>query len=169
MAANFIQIMQSLNDMYATVKAAIAVVSPGVVVPMARIDDANIADMAWCYYDPTSVDTPAINTSGVMYTYSTDGTNVPSAANWVFQLAYDTKGSNFHRQNINNVGWTAWVGGSGSGSGQGSINGVFYESLTTLTKDYTISAGNNSMCAGPLTIADGVIVTIPDGSVLTIL
>ena len=46
--------------------------------------------------------------------------------------------------------------------------GVFFENDTTLTSSYTITAGKNAMTAGPITIADGVTVTIPDGSTWTV-
>jgi hypothetical protein len=46
--------------------------------------------------------------------------------------------------------------------------GMFFENDTTLTSDYTITAGKNAMTAGPITIADGVTVTIPDGSTWTV-
>jgi hypothetical protein len=39
-----------------------------------------------------------------------------------------------------------------------------YENLQTIRSNYTITTGSNAMSAGPITIADGVIVTIPDGS-----
>jgi collagen type VII alpha len=44
------------------------------------------------------------------------------------------------------------------------VNGVFYENNTIVSQDYTITSGRNAMSAGPITIADGVTVTIPDGS-----
>jgi hypothetical protein len=43
-----------------------------------------------------------------------------------------------------------------------------FENAKTITADYTITDGNNAMSAGPITIADGVNVTIPDGSTWTI-
>ena len=49
-----------------------------------------------------------------------------------------------------------------------SLNGVFWENNTTLSASYTITANKNAVTAGPLTIADGVIVTVPDGSEWTI-
>jgi hypothetical protein len=39
-----------------------------------------------------------------------------------------------------------------------------YENVNTIRSNYTITTGSNAMSAGPITIADGVIVTIPDGS-----
>jgi hypothetical protein len=43
-----------------------------------------------------------------------------------------------------------------------------FENAQIITEDYTITTGNNAMSAGPITIADGVLVTIPDGSTWTI-
>jgi len=50
----------------------------------------------------------------------------------------------------------------------GAVEEVFYENKTTLSTDYTITSGYNAMTAGPITIDDGVTVTVPDGSVWTI-
>ena len=43
-----------------------------------------------------------------------------------------------------------------------------FENANTITANYSITSGNNAMTAGPITIADGVDVTIPDGSTWTI-
>lgn len=43
-----------------------------------------------------------------------------------------------------------------------------YEHAHTISSNYSITAGNNAMSAGPITIANGVSVTIPDGSTWTI-
>ena len=39
-----------------------------------------------------------------------------------------------------------------------------YENTQIIRSNYVITTGSNAMCAGPITIADGVIVTIPNGS-----
>lgn len=44
-----------------------------------------------------------------------------------------------------------------------SPSGAFVETDNTINANYTISAGKNAMSAGPITIANGVTVTIPDG------
>jgi hypothetical protein len=62
---------------------------------------------------------------------------------------------------------TAW-GAVGGGATGGANNPVFYENDQTVTVNYTITTGKNAMTAGPVTIADGVNVTIPDGSTWTI-
>jgi hypothetical protein len=47
-------------------------------------------------------------------------------------------------------------------------NQVFYENGQSVTKNYTVNAARNAMAAGPITIANGVTVTVPNGTVLTI-
>ncbi len=54
-------------------------------------------------------------------------------------------------------------GGVGGATGAGG-NPVFYENDQTVTGDYTIPATKNAMSTGPITIADGVTVTVSDGS-----
>jgi len=38
----------------------------------------------------------------------------------------------------------------------------------TISSNYTITSGNNAMSAGPITIDSGISVTIPSGSVWSI-
>ena len=45
---------------------------------------------------------------------------------------------------------------------------VFYENEQQIDFDYTLNADTNAMSAGPITIADGVEVTVPDGQHWTI-
>jgi hypothetical protein len=40
----------------------------------------------------------------------------------------------------------------------------YVENSSSITVSSTINAGNNAMSSGPVTIADGVSVTVPDGS-----
>lgn len=44
----------------------------------------------------------------------------------------------------------------------------FYENVNTLTANYTIQAGRNAMTIGPVTFADGVVITVQDGAVWSI-
>lgn len=62
---------------------------------------------------------------------------------------------------------TAW-GTIGGGATGGGSDDVFYENAQTVSSDYTITANKNAMSAGPITIASGVTVTVPDGSEWTI-
>ena len=54
------------------------------------------------------------------------------------------------------------------GARGGDQNAIFYENDQVVTANYAITAGRNAGTFGPISIADGVTVTIPDGSVWSI-
>ena len=60
------------------------------------------------------------------------------------------------------------AGGAGGGGGGGATGGgsdeVFYENDQAVTANYTISAAKNAMTTGPISIGDGVTVTIETGA-----
>jgi hypothetical protein len=56
-----------------------------------------------------------------------------------------------------------------SGGGAAGADGVFSEVGYTVNTSYTISTGKNAGSFGPITIATGAVVTIPTGSVWTII
>jgi hypothetical protein len=62
---------------------------------------------------------------------------------------------------------TAWspVGGGATGGG---TDAVFYENGQTVATNYTVTSGKNAMSAGPVTINSGISVTVPSGSVWTV-
>lgn len=64
---------------------------------------------------------------------------------------------------INNLSASTGGGATGAGGDQ-----VFYENGTNVTANYSISSGKNAGSFGPITINNGVTVTVPDGSVWTI-
>lgn len=47
-------------------------------------------------------------------------------------------------------------------------NGIFVNSKT-VSANYTVPSGSNAMSAGPVTVADGITVTVSDGSVWTVI
>lgn len=50
------------------------------------------------------------------------------------------------------------------------IGGMGYvENAATVTQSSTINSGNNAMSAGPVTLASGVTITVPTGSVWTVI
>jgi hypothetical protein len=51
----------------------------------------------------------------------------------------------------------------------GGSDHVFYENAQTVTTNYTLTAGKNAMSAGPLTINNGITVTIPSGATWSVL
>ena len=58
---------------------------------------------------------------------------------------------------------TAW-GSVGGGATGGGGDAVFVENDQTVTTNYTIPTGKNAMSTGPVTISDGVTVTVSSGS-----
>ena len=59
-------------------------------------------------------------------------------------------------------------GGGGGGATGGGGDAVFYENDAVVNNSYTITAGKNAMSAGPITIMDTAIVTVPEESVWVI-
>ena len=65
---------------------------------------------------------------------------------------------------------TAFVGDGSSLTGVASTTGggAIYENSATMSASRTIPSGSNGMSAGPITVADGVTLTVSSGSVYTI-
>jgi hypothetical protein len=64
-------------------------------------------------------------------------------------------------------GTNVYLTGGGGATG-GGVDQVFFQNSQVVTTSYTITTGKNAMSAGPITINSGVTVTIPSGSVWTI-
>lgn len=64
--------------------------------------------------------------------------------------------------------WADASSGGGGGATGGGTDKVFYENDQAVTTDYTITDGQNAMSAGPITINNGVTVTVGDGEVWTV-
>jgi hypothetical protein len=78
------------------------------------------------------------------------------------QIRYNTSNNQYE-----GYGASAW-GSLGGGATGGSGNQIFFENDQNVTANYTITAGKNAMSAGPITVNTGVTVTVPTGSVWTI-
>ena len=65
------------------------------------------------------------------------------------------------------TGSTGATGPSGGATGAGTDE-IFWENDQIVTSNYTITTNKNAMSAGPITVNAGVIVTIPSGSVWTV-
>jgi hypothetical protein len=75
------------------------------------------------------------------------------------------------RRNSQLKQWEGYDGSSWSGLGGASGGGgnpFVYENDITVTQNYTITTNKNGMSAGPITIANGITVTVPNGSVWSI-
>jgi hypothetical protein len=75
---------------------------------------------------------------------------------------YNTTTSSFE-------GWdgTNWVP-LGGGARGATGNFIFFENDTAVTGNYSITTGKNAVTAGPVTVNNGVVITIPNGSAWTI-
>jgi hypothetical protein len=77
-------------------------------------------------------------------------------------IRYNSTDSTF--EGYNGSAWGSIGGGATGGAG----NAAFWENDTTIDQSHTITSGKNAGTFGPVTIADGVTVTVPDGSTWTI-
>ncbi len=55
------------------------------------------------------------------------------------------------------------ISAAGGGATGGGSDEVFYENDQAVTTDYTITASHNAVTAGPITVNNGITVTIPSG------
>lgn len=90
------------------------------------------------------------------------GTTAQRPAGATGYFRYNTTLNSF--EGYNGTAWGAVGGGATGGAG----NAVFYENDQTVTVDYTLTTNKNAMSAGPITINSGITVTVPSGSVWTI-
>jgi hypothetical protein len=79
------------------------------------------------------------------------------------QIRYNSTISRFE-----GYGASSWSAIDGGATG-GGVNQVFYENDITVTDNYTITTNKNAMTAGPITINDGITVTVPSGSNWTVI
>lgn len=89
------------------------------------------------------------------------GTSAQRPVSGVGKLRFNSDTQRF--EGNNGVAWGSLGGATGGGN-----DDAFYENTNTITSDYTITVGKNAMSAGPITVADGATITIPDGSVWTV-
>ena len=61
------------------------------------------------------------------------------------------------------------VAGGGGGAAGGGSDQIFFENDLTVTTSYSIPSGKNAGTFGPISIDSGATVTVPDGSVWTII
>jgi hypothetical protein len=103
------------------------------------------------------------SSAGVIYVRMDNGLEL----NELFDVDIDTPsdGEVLAYNNVDGT-WTnqvAQAGATGGGTDQ-----VFYNNDQTVTTSYEIPTGKNSMSAGPVAIDDGATVTVPSGSVWTV-
>jgi len=76
-------------------------------------------------------------------------------------IRYNTTNSQFE-------GYSNSWGSLGGGAVGGGQDAIFFENSTNITSNYSITSGKNAMTAGPITLGQNVVITIPSGSVWTV-
>lgn len=89
------------------------------------------------------------------------GTTAQRPANAPGLLRYNSSTSRF--EGNSGSGWGSLGGATGGGT-----DAVFYLNDQGVNNDFAIPSGQNAMSAGPITIASGKTVTVPGGSVWTV-
>jgi hypothetical protein len=109
------------------------------------------------------------DTNAVLKTSATGSAKIPAGTTAERDVS-PVYGAQRANSTLNQQEWwngSAWVPMGGGATGAPG-NNVFVENDTNVTGDYTITSGKNAMSAGPITINNGVTVTIPNGSVWSI-
>ena len=104
----------------------------------------------------------SLSISGTGYVDIPSGTNAqrPGSPN-TGMLRFNSSIGRYEGYDGSNWGSLGGAGGSGG-------DAVFYENDTNVTTNHSVSSGKNAMSAGPITINNSVTVTVPNGSVWTV-
>jgi len=120
----------------------------------------------------TAASTNAINTSTIpVADESSDTTCFPVFVTAATGDQAPKTGSNLTFNSATGaLGATSYTGDGSNLTGVASAvaDGCIYENSQTISNNYTISTNKNALSAGPITIANGVTLTIPSGSTYTI-
>lgn len=100
------------------------------------------------------------STNAIKVPVGTEAQRTGTPAVGLFRYNSDTNSF----EGYSNTGWGSIGGGATGGVG----SAAFWENDITITQNYTITAGKNAGTFGPVTVADGVSVTVPAGSTWSI-
>lgn len=100
-------------------------------------------------------DYSTVNISGGTSGSHTTGVQIAGASSAV--VAWDSTTNDF-----------VLISGNGGGATGGGTNQIFFLNEQTVTFSYAVPSGKNAGTFGPVTINSGVTVTVPDGSVWTV-
>lgn len=147
------------------------------------VQDTGTANAVVCNY-PAGITTTVIDT-GCEITFEANNANTGATTllvqvNSVTILAATAiknedgsalSGAEFRAGGIYSVIYdgTYWVLAGGGGGGGAEAGGLLYENTQTLNASYTITTNKNAMSVGPISIASGVVLTVPSGSRYVIL
>ena len=138
------------------------IVSYGHVIDTNRPGDNTVTTDKIKPPGPTWDSAGSLSISGTGYVDIPAGTTAqrPGSPN-TGMLRFNTNYARYEGYDGSSWGQLGGAGGSGG-------NAVFYENDTNVTTSHTITTNKNAMSAGPITINNGVTVTVPNGSVWTV-
>jgi hypothetical protein len=114
-----------------------------------------------------------IANGGTGATTAANAFNALSPLTTVGDILYEETGAVGARLPIGTTGQVLTVSGGKPAWGTAASSNItaqgLYENSATISANYTIGSGNNAMSAGPITVASGVTVTVPTGSVWTVI
>ena len=115
-------------------------------------------------FDGTNLVAPAMFASTADSSFASTGATQVSVGTTAQRPTGATGKLRFNTTLVKYEGWngTTWTS-LGGATGNGS-DAIFYENGKTVTASYSITAGNNAMSTGPITVASGQSVTVPSGS-----
>lgn len=111
---------------------------------------------------------PALTLTGDVINSATGFLEVPSGTSAQRPGAPRARMIRYNSELLRFEGYGAGWGPLGGGATGGGSDAVFMENDQTVNNDYTITSNKNAVSAGPITIASGKTVTVPSGSVWTI-
>lgn len=147
---NFRQIKTELDLAYSATNSATNANTPQTLVKRDASGNITIA----------TATAEKFNAAGAAAAIQVGGITVLSASRGLEQI---TQIDDTTKTTLINAGISA--GGSGGG---GAIEGVFWENDQIVSANYTLSVGKNAGTFGPVTVANGVTVTVPNGSIWTV-
>jgi hypothetical protein len=114
-----------------------------------------------------------IANGGTGATTAANAFNALSPLTTVGDILYEETGAVGARLPIGTTGQVLTVSGGKPAWGTAASSNItslgLYENSATIGANYTIGTGNNAMSAGPITISSGFTVTVPTGSVWTVI
>jgi hypothetical protein len=113
-----------------------------------------------------------IANGGTGQTTATAAFNALNPMTTTGDILYESSPTTAARLGIGSTGQVLTVAGGipswATPTGSNIVTQGLYENSATISANYTIGSGNNAMSAGPITVSSGVTVTVPSGSVWTI-
>ena len=138
------------------------IISYGHILDIGVTADGSVTSTKIAAPGPSWDSAGSLSINGTGYVDIPAGTTAqrPGSAN-TGMLRFNT---NFNRyEGYDGSSWGSLGGASGAGG-----DSVFYENDINVTTNYTLTTNKNAMSAGPITINNSATVTIPNGSVWTV-